>query len=290
MTDALSVFQARIDEQLGRRLTTLDAPDRLREAMRYAVVNGGKRLRPGLVYLATQALGKPLELADSSACAIEMIHAYSLIHDDLPAMDNDTLRRGLPTCHIKFGEATAILAGDALQALAFETIAGDEKLDPAIRVELIRNIAVAAGASGMVGGQVIDMESEMHQIDSETLTRMHRCKTGDLISISVACGAIIARADQETRLALQQFGHALGLAFQVRDDILDEVGETGVIGKLTGSDRARHKSTFVSLHGLNSATAQLDDLRRQAIDAIKPLGAAGAQLAAIADFVAQRNH
>jgi geranylgeranyl pyrophosphate synthase len=261
MTESLKTYQRRVEQALDRCLTKPHVPQDLQAAMRYSVFNGGKRIRPSLVYLATTALGQPLDLADSSACAIELIHSYSLIHDDLPAMDDDDLRRGKPTCHIQFGEATAVLAGDALQALAFEVLAEDQVLPPGIRIDLVRAIATAAGGSGMVGGQAIDLACEQLDIDAVTLENMHRRKTGDLISCSVVCGALIADADLQIRNALTEFGYAIGLAFQIKDDILDETGDTLVIGKQVGSDRERQKSTFVSVHGLSGAQAQLEALR-----------------------------
>jgi len=290
MSDALRQYRARIDQKLDRFLTRTDFPPQLLEAMRYAVFNGGKRIRPTLVYLATEALGKPLSQADSTACAVEFIHAYSLIHDDLPAMDDDDLRRGKPTCHIQFNEATAILAGDALQALAFETIAADETIPVHIRLALIQHFAAAAGGSGMVGGQAIDLASEQIEIDAKTLEHMHRRKTGDLIAASVVAGALLANAAPDITRALADFGYALGLAFQIKDDILDEIGNTEVIGKRAGSDASLRKSTFVSVHGLNEATAQLDDQRLVAVAALAPLGAQGAGLVAMAEFVTNRDH
>lgn len=290
MNDVLSGCRTRIDEHLDRYLTLPEAPPRLTAAMRYAVFNGGKRIRPTLVYLATEALGGELDVADSAASAVEMIHAYSLIHDDLPSMDDDALRRGRPTCHIEFGEATAILAGDALQTLAFETVAADEQLATDTRVRLVRELARASGALGMVAGQMVDLESENVDIDGDTLEAMHRRKTGDLISTSVGFGATLTGAGDAPAAALQAFGYALGLAFQVRDDILDETGDTQKLGKQAGADRSRRKSTFVSLHGLNSAQAQLDDLRTAAIDALAPLGDAADKLRGLADFIAERDH
>lgn len=288
--DILSPYRSRIDTELTRHLTLGDTPATLAEAMRYAVFNGGKRIRPCLVYLATEALGADLALADRTACAVEYIHAYSLVHDDLPAMDDDELRRGKPTCHIKFGEAAAILAGDALQGLAYELVAGDEALTPHARLAIITALSKATGASGMVGGQMIDLESENVAIDAQTLRSMHHAKTGDLISASVSAGGLIAGASEPETNALREYGYALGLAFQVRDDILDETGDTDVMGKQAGADKARRKSTFVSLHGLNSAHAQLDDLRQAAIGALAPLGPGAGKLTELANFVATRNH
>lgn len=285
----LAVYQARIEEKLSGYLTDRTVPVRLADAMHYAVMGGGKRIRPALVYLSTEACGAPLIMADATASAVEMIHAYSLIHDDLPCMDDDDLRRGQPTCHIKFDEATAILAGDALQAAAFSAIANDENLPDRTRLELIRRLSLAAGAAGMVGGQMTDLLSEQNQVSEAALVQMHHAKTGALISASVVAGGIIAGADQPVVDALARYGYGLGLAFQVRDDILDMTGETAVIGKRTGADAARRKTTFVSVHGLNSATAQLDTLRREAIAALDTLGEAGEKLRDLADFVAYRD-
>jgi geranylgeranyl diphosphate synthase type II len=290
MIEVLADYQRRVEEHLDACLDSASIPSRLLEAMRYAVFNGGKRIRPALVYMAAEALGAALSRADSTACAIEMIHAYSLIHDDLPSMDDDDLRRGQPTCHIKFDEATAILAGDALHSLAFEIVARDPALAAGTRVELIGRISAAAGPTGMVGGQVIDLQSENRTVDDATLEHMHRSKTGALLSASVVCGGIIADAPPVLADALARYGYALGLAFQVRDDILDEIGDTEVIGKRTGADHARRKTTFVSVHGLDSAGARLDELRLEAIDALAPLGETGAGLRQLADFVARRDH
>jgi geranylgeranyl diphosphate synthase type II len=281
----------RVDRALDQYLPAEDTlPVALHKAMRYSVFAGGKRIRPVLMIAACEAVGGDAELVLPAACAMEMIHTYSLIHDDLPAMDDDDLRRGKPTCHIVYGEALAILAGDALQALAFELIAGDNALSPQARVEIISTLAKASGAAGMVGGQVVDLASENTFIDAATLEQMHRRKTGELISASVVCGAIVAGSSGPEREALERYGYDLGLAFQVKDDILDATGETDVIGKPAGSDQSRRKSTFVSSYGLNQATAMLDDLRQDAVDALSPFGAAGLSLQTMAEFVANRDH
>ena len=286
----LTAYRARIDKCLDARLGISGAPARLQDAMRYAIFNGGKRIRPALVYLAAEAGGAPLAHADATACAVEMVHAYSLIHDDLPAMDDDDLRRGKPTCHIQFGEATAILAGDALQAAAFEAISTDEQLPPATRVALVARLAAAIGPAGMVGGQMTDLESEQTQISETALIQMHRAKTGALISASVVAGAMLADAEPGLLKALERYGYALGLAFQVKDDLLDATGETAVIGKKVGADADRRKTTFVSVHGLKSAKSQLDSLLRETLAALDPLGEAGEQLRELAEFVASRDH
>ncbi len=289
MTD-LAAYQARINDRLAEALRIEAVPDKLREAMAYAVLGGGKRVRPCLVYLAAEAAGAPLECADATACAVEMIHAYSLVHDDLPSMDDDQLRRGQPTCHIQFDEATAILVGDALQARAFELLATDSQLTGDQRLAIIQRIARAAGPTGMVAGQVIDLASEQIEIPANTLIDMHHRKTGALITASVVCGGLCANADETVLNALSEYGYALGLAFQVQDDILDESGDTERLGKQAGADRHRRKSTFVSVYGLEAATEELERLRERAVTALAPLGDAASYLAGIADFVASRDH
>ncbi len=287
MTD-LTQYQERIDRKLAAGLPT-ESPGRLGEAIRYAVLGGGKRIRPCLVYLAAEAAGASVDAADSTACAVEMIHAYSLVHDDLPAMDDDDLRRGQPTCHIQFDEATAILAGDALQARAFEIVAQDPLLDAQQKLSIVLRLAAACGAEGMVAGQVIDLDSENRQIDVATLTEMHRKKTGALIAASVVCGGICGGADQAFLEAMDRFGYAIGLAFQIRDDILDESGVTEQLGKTAGADSRRQKSTFVSAYGLEGAATELEKVRAIAEAAIEPLGPAGEPLLDIARFIVQRD-
>jgi geranylgeranyl diphosphate synthase type II len=290
MTEELRSFQQRITDQLDICLTLPQAPAQLVAAMRYAVFNGGKRIRPGLVYLAGQALGSTVENSDKSACAIELIHCYSLIHDDLPSMDDDDLRRGQPTVHIQFDEATAILAGDGLQALAFELVAKDQHLDADTRLDIIRILSHAAGPSGMVGGQSIDLAAESRQISAAELENMHRRKTGDLIAACLQVAACIKGADELTQNALVTYGYSLGLAFQIRDDILDHTGDTATLGKPSGSDLSNHKSTFVSLHGLAGARDQLELLRLDAIDALTPLGPDAAPLIALANYISSRTY
>lgn len=290
MTEELRDFQQRITDQLDICLTLPQAPAQLVAAMRYAVFNGGKRIRPGLVYLAGQALGSTRESSDKSACAIELIHCYSLIHDDLPSMDDDDLRRGQPTVHIQFDEATAILAGDGLQALAFELVATDQHLNADTRLDIIRILSHAAGPSGMVGGQSIDLAAESRQISASELENMHRRKTGDLIAACLQVAARIKGADELTQNALVTYGYSLGLAFQIRDDILDHTGDTATLGKPSGSDLSNHKSTFVSLHGLAGARDQLELLRLDAIDALTPLGPAAGPLVTLANYISSRTY
>ena len=226
---------------------------KLLEAMRYAVLGGGKRLRPLLTCTTSLDLCGEYNYVLPTACAIEFIHAYSLIHDDLPCMDDDALRRGKPTCHIAFDEATAVLAGDALQALAFEVLARDSKLNPGTRLDLIKTIAGAAGAQGMVAGQSFDMCSTGSVIELPQLEQLHAGKTGALIAAAISAGAMAANADTGTRELLGQFGRKLGLAFQVIDDILDETQSSGILGKQAGADQIQGKNTFPRLMGLDAA-------------------------------------
>ncbi len=286
----LAAFRGRIQLQLETILDQLDAPQPLIDAMRYGVFNGGKRIRPALVYLACDALDTDLDQADIPASSIELIHAYSLIHDDLPAMDDDNLRRGKPTCHIKYGEATAILAGDALQTLAFDILARDELLAPETRIRLISELASASGAGGMIAGQAIDLASENVEIVAPVLENMHRRKTGDLINACLSFAAILASAKPEITDILQRFGDSLGLAFQIRDDILDVTGDASSIGKPVGSDVENNKSTFVSAYGLAGAKDKLNRLSQEAESVLLPLGEKAEPLREMARFIASRTH
>ena len=284
-------WPARIESVLDRALRLPESGSaRLREAMRYSVLGGGKRLRPTLVYATGTALGAAPEALDDPAAAVELIHVYSLVHDDLPAMDDDDLRRGRPSCHRAFDEATAILAGDALQALAFELLAAPA--DPAEatrRLTMSRLLARGIGTAGMAGGQAIDLESVGRQLDLTALQTMHRLKTGALIETSVLMGAAAAGVlEGPTRDALREYGAAIGLAFQIQDDILDVTGTTASIGKVAGADAAHAKPTYTSLMGLDGARAAATAQLARARTAIAPLGGAGAELARIADFVVGR--
>ena len=276
--------------QLNWHLDQCNAPPRLQEAMRYSVLNGGKRIRAQLVYLSTRALGANIEMADSPAAAIELVHAYSLIHDDLPAMDDDDYRRSKPSCHIKFDEATAILAGDALQTLGFQILAEDDKLNPEVRLRMISGLTRAIGGTGMIAGQILDLSYENKRINKLQLEQMHLLKTGALISLSMEFGGMIAGADSNTQEILEQFGTTLGLAFQIRDDILDATGEDKEIGKPRGSDAANRKSTFVTTLGLNVARRSLRDIVDTASESIMKLGPGARPLQQLADFVATRNY
>ena len=296
MTPTPTDWPTRIEQVLDRALTLPEAGSaRLRDAMRYSVLGGGKRLRPTLVYVAGTALGASPEALDDPAAADELIHVYSLVHDDLPAMDDDDLRRGRPSCHRAFDEATAILAGDALQALAFELLTGrgDAALpDPAEarrRLAMVRLLARGIGTAGMAGGQAIDLEAVGRRLDLAALQDMHRRKTGALIETSVLMGAAAAGVfEGPMHAALREYGSAIGLAFQIQDDILDVTGTTASIGKIAGADAAHDKPTYPSLMGLEGARAEAAAQHARALAALAPLGPAGAGLARLAGFVIGR--
>lgn len=248
----LDDYVRRVESALARLLPAADEdPVRLHEAMRYACLNGGKRIRAMLVYAGGTTLGAALPDLDAAASSVEMIHAYSLIHDDLPAMDDDDLRRGRPTCHIAFDEATAILAGDALQTRAFEVLASDPAIPPERRVRMLSVLAAAIGSRGMVGGQVLDMAGENRSLGLADLGKIHRAKTGALITAAVMIGGLgAARSDPSVLAAYEQFGREIGTAFQIVDDVLDETGDTQTLGKRAGADREAGKSTYPAAIGL----------------------------------------
>ncbi len=262
----------RVDEALNQALQTLPFSDMpLSQAMRYGALLGGKRLRPFLVYAVGEMFNVPVTNLDVPAAAIECIHAYSLIHDDLPAMDNDDLRRGKPTCHIEFGEANAILAGDALQTLAFEILAKNAMPDVAIadRVAMIAELATASGLAGMCGGQALDLDAEDKSIDLVALEKIHLHKTGALIRAAVRLGALSAgQKGHDVLPALDKYAHSIGLAFQVQDDILDVIGNTEETGKRQGSDQEAGKSTYPALLGLAQAQKKAQELYNEALDAL----------------------
>lgn len=286
---ALQALIVRAEQALESRLPAAEqSPAALHRAMRYAVLGGGKRLRPLLVYAAAHAFGEDGPQLDGAACAVELIHAYSLVHDDLPAMDDDALRRGQPTCHIVFGEAMAILAGDALQALAFEILSNDPG-DASIGMEKQRVLGRACGAEGMAGGQALDLAAVGQSLMLAELEHMHACKTGALIRASVRLGALGAGASAENLQLLDRYGDAVGLAFQVRDDILDVEGDEAVIGKTAGKDAAADKPTFPSIIGLEASRVRLRELTAVALDAIEPLGAPGMLLRDLALYAAHRH-
>ena len=263
--------------------------NQLVDAMRYSLLNGGKRIRPVLAYAASQAIGSINTATDSAAAALECIHTYSLIHDDLPAMDDDDLRRGKPTCHIAFDEATAILAGDALQTLAFEKLT--EIDDATIAISLVKALAVASGDKGMVAGQMIDLLSEgkSETLSLEALEKVHRHKTGALIQASVLMGAISAGASQVQLDNLKLYAEAIGLAFQVQDDIIDVTSDTATLGKTQGADIAKGKSTYVSLLGLAQAKEKALKLRDVALEALLGFDDKADPLRWIADFIVLRD-
>jgi geranylgeranyl pyrophosphate synthase len=285
-------YRARIEQVLDRCLALPDAgTPRLREAMRYSTLGGGKRLRPALVYLTGESLGAALTDLDAPAAAVELIHVYSLVHDDLPAMDDDDLRRGRPTCHRAYDEATAILVGDALQALAFSVLADDSigQVVSATRLSMIRTLAQAAGTAGMAGGQAVDLAAVGQTLSVDAVENMHRRKTGALIKGSVLLGAIGAGIDSGPDFqALTLFGDEIGLAFQIQDDILDVEGDAAVLGKTTGADAALSKPTYPSTVGLPAARDRARDLRDRAIGALAPLGARSGPLVELAQFVVSR--
>jgi geranylgeranyl pyrophosphate synthase len=284
-------YQQRIEAVLARALEIESgATERLLEAMRYSTLAGGKRVRPVLVYATGEACGAPLEQLDAAAAAVELIHVYSLVHDDLPAMDDDDLRRGRPTCHRAFDEATAILTGDALQARAFEVLThGPAVIPAAARIEMLRLLADAIGTRGMAGGQAIDLAAVRQALDESALERMHRQKTGALIQASVLFGAISAGlTDVPERAALATFGAEIGLAFQIQDDILDVEGSTNTLGKRAGADAQRVKPTYPSVLGLDAARNQALARRDAAIAALAPWGARYANLVEFAHFLVAR--
>jgi len=267
------------------------SPAGLGTVMRYAVLDGGKRLRPLLVLAASDAVSGDRASALRAAVAVELIHAYSLVHDDMPCMDNDVLRRGKPTVHVQYGEAQAMLAGDAMQALAFEVLTPDAGMSPQLMSTLVRLLARASGHAGMAGGQAIDLASVGRQLDEATLRDMHRRKTGVLLQASVMMGAACGPADATALAALAEYGAAVGLAFQVVDDVLDVTQESHVLGKTAGKDVDQNKPTFVSLLGLKAAQEYAHDLRDQAHAALARSGLGqAAYLACLADKIVERDN
>ena len=259
------------------------------EGMHYAIMAGGKRLRPFLLMTSAELFGVARKSALRAAAAIEMVHTYSLVHDDLPAMDDDSLRRGKPTCHIKFGEATAILVGDALLTLAFGILTDPvTHSDPEVRCELVTALAAAAGAKGMVGGQMMDLEAENQNLDIGAITRLQRLKTGELIAVSCEAGAILGKAREPLRHALKAYAHDLGLAFQITDDLLDTLGSEKDLGKKVGKDAHAGKATFVSILGIERARAQAQMLADQAVAHLDVFEDKAELLRDVARFVVER--
>ena len=288
--DRVATYQQRVDACLDKALPPADiAPQRLHEAMRYAVFNGGKRVRPLLVYAAGECLGVHPDLLDAPAVAIELIHAFSLVHDDLPAMDDDDLRRGQPTVHIQYDEATAILAADALVPLAFAVIARLDDASTASRTALVSLIADACGSIGMTGGQSIDLAAEGATLSVAELEHMYALKTGALIHAAIAAACLLQdRIDPDRAAALHAFGREIGLAFQIKDDILDIEGETHVIGKPAGSDAGLGKATWPALFGLEASRERCDALLGAALGRLEAFGNDAAPLAWVARFIVAR--
>jgi len=286
----LTLYASQAEQALERALHKRQSvvPDRLWEAMQYALMVGGKRVRPALLIESCLACGGELEKSLLAAAAIECVHTYSLIHDDLPCMDDDALRRGQPTCHVKFDEATAVLAGDALQGLSFELLT-ELDVDAAIKVDLIHRLAVAAGGQGMVAGQVMDMQSEhMPDIDILRVEQIHIRKTGALICWCCEAGAILAGASEQALAACSRYGKAVGLLFQIADDILDATADTVTLGKSAGKDEAQQKATYVSVLGLPRARELAVEMRDLAIEACEPLGERGEALKSLAHYILER--
>lgn len=290
----LAQVQSRVQDLLENHLPAEDLkPTRLHQAMRHSALNPGKRLRPALVYACGEMLGCDRQALDVPALVVELIHAYSLIHDDLPCMDDDDLRRGIPTCHVAFDEATAVLAGDALQTLAFEILATDKslKVSADARLKMITALTQASGSFGMGGGQAIDLEMTNKVTDLDTLESMHRMKTGALINVSVQLGYLASEIDDPTVFEhLQTYSQALGLAFQIRDDILDIESDTETLGKPQGSDQDKNKSTFPALMGLEVAKQRAEDLVETALAALHQLPYNSENLAVFARYIVQREY
>lgn len=292
--DRLRDCQSRVERALEKWLPPEStSPTGLHRAMRYAVLGGGKRIRPVLVYASGEAFGVAPDALDGPASAVEMIHAYSLVHDDLPAMDNDDLRRGRPTCHKAFDEATAILAGDALQALAFHVLAHDSdiRVDAAQRVRMIETLAVASGSQGMAGGQAIDLAAVGRDLDINQLETMHSYKTGALIRASVELGALSQPGVDAKSLAhVAEFARCIGLAFQIQDDILDIESDTETLGKPQGSDLAQNKPTYPKLLGMAGAKQAAERLHREALQALSAFDSRADALRGVADYIVQRRN
>jgi geranylgeranyl pyrophosphate synthase len=285
-TSCRSLIDSQLDQLIPREN---EEPGRVHAAIRWSLFAGGKRFRPALLLATGKTFGAAQNDLLRTGCALEMIHTYSLIHDDLPAMDDDDLRRGRPTCHVKFDEATAILAGDALQALAFQTIAEDTNLPPALRIQLVAEIARASGTpEGMVAGQAHDLDAETREITGGELERIHHRKTGALIRAAARCGAIIAGANEEELQAITEYANNLGLLFQITDDLLDVTATAEDLGKTPGKDARSHKATYPALYGMEASHAQLEVVHRAACNSLEGLERPGKLLGSIADFILER--
>ncbi|MGO9512541.1 MAG: polyprenyl synthetase family protein [Steroidobacteraceae bacterium] len=290
----LEVWRSRMEEALARRLPPpTEVPVRLHEAMRYSVLGGGKRVRPALLFATARTLGLTEDEVEAAACAIELIHVYSLVHDDLPAMDDDDLRRGRPTCHKAYDEATAILVGDALQPLAFQLLARDPALpaSPAIRLRLVDILSEASGTFGMAGGQAIDLEVQGKQLDIAQVEDMHARKTGAVIRASVLMAAECApQLAGHLYAALTRFAAAIGLAFQIQDDLLDLIGDVSTLGKATGADREHAKPTHPAVIGIAASQERVNLLHHQALEALAPFGEHAAPLRSLAHWLLSRRY
>lgn len=282
------LFEKNIDDLLT--LPSLGS-GRLLSAMRHSLLSGGKRLRPILCFAASEAVGGSPDRCMTTACAIEMIHTYSLIHDDLPAMDNDDLRRGKPTCHVAFDEATAILAGDALLTYAFHVLSSPEHWDSKdieLNLKMINLISSAAGQQGMIEGQMIDMESQGLSLSMDEVEKLHRLKTGAMINVSIQCGALLAGANQKQLQALECYGANIGLAFQVADDILNVTGDAKILGKATGTDSELNKATYPALLGLEASRAYAGKLMNEALGELEIFDSKADPLRHIARYIVER--
>jgi geranylgeranyl diphosphate synthase, type II len=290
----LDSYQKRVNAALDKYLPSEDPPEHnLAEAIRYSVIGGGKRIRPAMVYAAGEAMGVSTDLLDIPACAVEMIHAYSLIHDDLPAMDNDDLRRGRPTCHKAFDEATAMLAGDALQALAYEILAKDdhEELTPEHRIKMLSLLTEASGAHGMAGGQAVDLASVGKQLTLEQLEHMHQLKTGALIRASILLGGMCKRDISKDELdMLSDYARCIGLSFQIQDDILDVIGDTETLGKPQGSDQEQKKPTFPAILGLEESQQRAVQQHELALEILEPLDEKADSLRQLSAYIVERQY
>jgi geranylgeranyl pyrophosphate synthase len=290
--DRVEYLRARVNQRLARALDDENMPARLREAMQYSVLGEGKRVRPLLAYASGELCGLPEERCDCIAASVELVHAYSLVHDDLPAMDNDDLRRGQPTTHKAFDEATAILAGDALQALAFEILCDDPVLaaEPAAQSRIVGWLARAIGPAGMVGGQALDLEAENRRVPEGELEDIHRRKTGQLIRAAIMMPSELGAMSQDARRNLDLFARDIGLVFQIRDDLLEVEQDTATLGKSAGSDAQNNKSTYPSLLGIEGARRRADEIYSRALTALHAAGDRPAGLEWIADFILRRTH
>jgi geranylgeranyl pyrophosphate synthase len=290
----LESWQARMESALAARLPGADVvPSRLHEAMRYSVLGGGKRIRPALVFAAARAVGRAEDEVEGAACAVELIHVYSLVHDDLPAMDDDDLRRGRPTVHKAYDEATGVLVGDALQTLAFHVLSKDTALpaSPATRLKLVELLADASGSFGMAGGQAIDLEAQGRRLNLAQVEEMHSRKTGALIRVSVMMAAACSSSlDTRVHEALAGFAAPIGLAFQIQDDLLDVLGDVTTLGKATGADSERSKPTHPAIIGIEASQERVRLLHAQALEALSPLGARADLLRSLADWLLARHY